>query len=259
MLKKLESILRQADLSEEEIALYVLLLKKQQATANELITETGFSPITIYRKLRKLTEMELIKATPINGKESVYSPLSLSALMKKVAKEQRRLKKMELALHDLDPLLPYITDETMTDNELVEVRTGAEAFCEEYMRMPETCGEEYLHIGSIGNFWNIVNFDYDCPEEKWFVSTRKKNNVFARVLNTPERVADEMVELDSRDMRTTRVREDLPITDNYLSIGKNHIVHFLCDEEDPRVIIMRHPELVKIYNSQFKGLWQGAR
>lgn len=259
MRRRLRDLLRLAGLREEETALYLLLLKKRRATASALIAESGLNVMTAYRTLRRLRERGLVSALQINQKQYVYAPLTLAALTKKLDTEQRKLRRLQLALQGLDALLPYVdAEEKNGDEELVEVREGLDAFREEYLKIPDLCTDEFLHIGSMQNYWELAGMSDEAPEELAFREKRFKRGIYARIFNTPSPVAEGFAARDSREMRTTRLLEDLPIKKDYMAFTATDVRHFICDEGNLRTVIIRHPELVALHRRMFSDLWDAG-
>ncbi|MFA6523709.1 MAG: helix-turn-helix domain-containing protein [Candidatus Peribacteraceae bacterium] len=255
MRRRLRTLLQHADLSEKEIALYLHLLVLRRTTILELRERAKLPNITVYRTLLKLEERGLVKRTMRNGRQAIFEPLTLRALTRAVSDEQRKLRRLELELRDLDTLLPYMDAEREHDVEDVEIRYGRDAFKEEYLKMPDVLEEEYLHIGNMANMWKTAGFGYESPEERSFIHRRLARNIFARVLDIPTSEAEEVQRNDSREKRTLVLKESLPIMENFLIIGERQVSHFLCDPEHPRVIVIRQPELVATHRSHFETLW----
>jgi sugar-specific transcriptional regulator TrmB len=257
MQQALRKALEQASLSSDEIALYLCLLKEQRVSISTLIARTKLPSTTVYRSMQKLTERGLIHRTRINGKQSLYAPLSLERLARTLARDQIKLKKLELSIRRLDPLLRYISLANDTPDE-IEVREGLDAFREEYLKMPEVFSNEYLHVGSAPNFWKVAKMHYECAEERGFINRRLSKNLYARVLNTPSREALEVQRNDTREKRTVVLTEAIPIVKDFVLVAEHQVSHFICDEEHPRVIINRAPEAVAAHHDHFERLWKAS-
>lgn len=254
MRKKLTNLLRLAELKDEEITLYLLLLKLKEATIPQLVAESNLNFMMVYRTIKRLTEKGLIDSEPVNNKQDIYKPLSLKSLINKIQTQQRKLRRLENGLKGLDHFLPYMDIDNETD-ESIQLREGLDAFLEEYLKLPELCEEEYLHIGNMHNLWNTAGLSYEAPEERNFIHRRIHRGAFARVLNPPTEKADEFASKDSIEKRTTKLKSGLPVTDNYLAITENQSSLFICDPEDPRVIVIKQPELLEMQKDQFRTLW----
>lgn len=256
MKKRLQRLLSLANMREDEIRLYMLLLKLRHASVPQLADIARVPVTTAYRAMHRLEDRGLARREAVNGKESQYFPLSLVSLVRELVSEQRQLRKMELSLRGLDPLLKYVDVDGASDEDEVEVREGLDAFREEYLKMPEVFREEYLHIGSAPNFWKSARMNYECPEERGFIKRRLARNLYARVLNTPSSQALEFQRNDSREKRTTVLTPSLPIRRDFLMIAEAQVSHFLCDPEHPRVIILRSPEAIAAHRNHFELLWK---
>lgn len=115
---KLRSLLRHADLSEEEITIYLSLLKYGTSTMPEITAKTKLPNITVYRTLQKLEEVKLVGAVPINNKQKQYTALTLDALIQRIQKDQRSLRKLELSLKEMNPLLSHMDIENDMTEEM---------------------------------------------------------------------------------------------------------------------------------------------
>lgn len=255
MRKKLTQLLRMVNIREEEIKLYLLLLKLQRATIPELILKSNSSSITVYRIMKRLVEKGLVDMKPVNNKQYLYQALSLQTLINKIHKQQRQMSRLAYALQGLDPLLPFIDIDENNQDESIEVKEGSEACREEYLKMPSECKDEYLHIGNMHNLWKVADLTYDCPEERNFIHQRLAKGIYCRIFNTASKEAEEFLKRDSQEKRTTRLKEKLPVTDNYLGIAENHSVLFICDSANPKAIVVRQPELIQLQKSQFQIMW----
>lgn len=260
MLRRLQEVLRLAGLTEDEVVLYVHLLRLKRATMAELIGESGRTVMTAYRVMKRLQDRGLVQAININRKQSVYLPLTLKGLIDKLDTQQRTLRRTQLALQDLGRFLPFLdVPDTLSDRhrdeEMVEVREGKEAFREEYLKLPDLCDDEFLCMGSMQNYWQVAGMSDEAPEELAFRHKRFRKGMFCRIFNTHSRESEIFSRRDSKELRTTRIVDTLPVARDYVGFSRDHVCHFICNPEQPRVIIIRHPEMVALYRDQFERMW----
>ncbi len=69
-------------------------------------------------------------------------------------------------------------------------------------------------------------------------------------------VGSELSKKDSKEKRSTKLKKNLPVTENYLAISKEEVDLFICDKGNPRVVQIRDPEMIQIYFDNFKSLWK---
>lgn len=255
MLQRIKDLLRLQDLSEHEIAVYVALLKLRKATMPQIREKCGLPNISVYRALRQLEDRDLVESHMMNGKQSAYCPLSLEKLIRKIGFAQRKLRRIELELRNLDSLLPYMEESEGDDQPEIDIRLGLDAFREEYLKVPETFDEEYFQFGNAAKFWESAKLDYDAPEERTFIRHRLASNLYLRALDIPSHVTERIQNNDSHEKRTMRLTSSLPVMNDLTMIGKKQITHFVNDKENPRVLIIRNPELVAAKRQQFETLW----
>lgn len=256
MRSKLQSLLRMAHLSEEEVQVYLWLLKLRHCSIPELRAKTHLPNITVYRAVQRLLSQELIESVPVNRKQCLYKPLTLKRLIRRVSAEQLQLRRLELELKNLDAYLPYIDLEQEEETEDITVRLGKEAFKEEYLKFPEVLEDEYLHIGNLSNLWKTLGFTYESPEERGFIRRRCARNLFARVLDVPTENSLKVQANDSKEKRTLVFKDQIPIKDDFLLIGEKQVGHFICNPDAPRVIIMKNPALLSLHHDYFEKLWK---
>ncbi|MDD5469665.1 MAG: helix-turn-helix domain-containing protein [Candidatus Peribacteraceae bacterium] len=260
MRRKIQYLLRLAGLREEEVALYLHLLRLKRASMAELIAESGLPVMTAYRTVQRLQDRGLVQAMKINGKQSVFLPLTLAALIRTLGAEERTIRRLQNALKDLDPLLPYLPAEegkpVAEEAEPVAIREGLDAFREEYLKLPDLCADEFLCMGSMQNYWHVAGMSDESPEELAFRHKRFRRGMFCRVFNTHSPESETFAKRDAQELRTTRLIDAIPVARDYLGYSRDHVRHFICDKDHPRVIIIRHPELVALYRDQFERMWR---
>jgi len=97
MRRRIQHLLSLAGLRGEEITLYLLLMKLHRATIGELSSASGMHLVTAYRTMKRLQDRGLVQALKMNQKLSVYAPLTLDALIQKLATKEREVRRLQLA------------------------------------------------------------------------------------------------------------------------------------------------------------------
>ena len=261
MRRRIQHLLSLAGLRGEEITLYLLLMKLHRATIGELSSASGMHLVTAYRTMKRLQDRGLVQALKVNQKLSVYAPLTLDALIQKLATKEREVRRLQLALKRLDHFLPFIgagPEDARDGAEPIEIYEGLDAFREEYLKLPDLCGDEFLCMGSMQNYWKVAGMSDEAPEELGFRHKRFSRNMFCRVFNTHSPESQTFAKRDSQELRTTRLVDSIPVAKDYLGFTKDHVAHFICDADNPRVVIIRHPELVNVHRKQFEQLWDSG-
>ena len=212
----------------------------------------------VYRMIQRLQERGLIETEAINGKQQLYRPLSLQSLIKALEKDQRRLRRLELKLRDLDSLLPFMEnpEELDVDDELIQIHEGREALCAEYLRIPDQPEDEFLAVGSSEGFWNAAGISMESSVERSFVRKRLDKNIYSRIMMMDCQDAERIQDNDTREKRTTKLCRSLPFQRDCLMLCGDRLSHFLCDPENPRVITIQSPELVHFQRLSFEDLWK---
>jgi sugar-specific transcriptional regulator TrmB len=254
MRRKLTEILRKANLKEEEIRIYLALLKLGTASVNQIADLTDLKSITIYRAIKILLERKLVQEIIVNKKQSLYKPLTLQALVGELENEEKEIAKLKSAISNLDPFLKFM--DLRDEQEEIEIKTGIDNFRAEYLAVPQIAKEEVYAFGSMCNcFKTLGEWDLDTPEERSFIKQRMGKGIHARLLHEHQTGAEEFQKRDSLEKRSTRFGFDLPISSNAVLITEKDVRLFICNEENPRVMIINQPDLKNIYRSVFEYNW----
>ena len=175
MKRQLTEILRRADLKEDEIKVYLALLKFNTASVAQLQDATNLKSITVYRTIKTLLERSLIREVKINKKQSLYKALSLQSLISELEKQERKIAKLKNSIANLDPLLKFMD---LNEEEDIEVKSGIHEFRAEYLKVPQIAEEEIYAFGSMCNCFKAVgDWDLDTPEERAFCKQRMSKGI----------------------------------------------------------------------------------
>jgi sugar-specific transcriptional regulator TrmB len=248
MQRNLKSLLRLADLKEEEIVLYMHLQRIGEGTVTQLKAETSISLSTIYRTINRLLDRRLIKSIETNAKQSVFVPLPLTSLIKKIKSEQTKLDKLVNSLEGMDNFIPF--------SESVEIRSGTEAMKEEYLNYVNNARENLFSLGSVMSLWNMTDISYHSSEERNFIKKRLVKGIYARVFSDDDKEFYEVRNNDSLEKRTTKIKGGVLEDKNLFMMTEDYSTFFLCEEENPRVVITRHPDLLRLQKEHFSNLWK---
>ena len=233
MQQQLRTLLQAANLRPEEVKIYLLLLKFQKTTIAKLTEKSSMASIMVYRTLKRLHKRGLVEEGNLNNKTNYYKPLSLDALITQIETERRKLTYLKMSLKNLEFLLPFMDGDNPSGEvqEQIIIKEGVDAFKREYLKFPNICKDEYLHIGSMDNLWETAGLTAECGEERNFIRKRMRKGIYARVLNPYSEVMDDIKKRDTLEKRTTRIKSKLPIMNNYLAIAESESTLFICDKK----------------------------
>lgn len=98
--KKLEKLLLEAGLSEQEVLVYISLLKKPASSIWEIIQRTGLRKSTVYDAFSILKNLQMVEKTP----EAIRA-LSLKTLVAELLRKRRKTGKIAYKLKEIAPFL----------------------------------------------------------------------------------------------------------------------------------------------------------
>jgi len=98
--KKLEKLLLEAGLSEQEVLIYISLLKKPASTIWEIVQRIGLKKSTVYDAFSVLKNLQMVERTP----ESIRA-LSLKVFVAELSRNRRKTDKIAYKLKQIAPFL----------------------------------------------------------------------------------------------------------------------------------------------------------
>jgi hypothetical protein len=216
---------------------------------------------TTYRIVEKLKNQGLLVALPKNRKQEKLRPLSLSSLTRRIAGDSRKLRRLELALTDLDRFLPFTESvDAPWYEDPVEILETQEQFREHYFDLPRLCksAEGMLAYGSMDNLYGLLGFYYGSAEENAFIKLRIAEHVPVSILCHTSRFFPAMARRNGLELRQNRLSEKISTINNFYVLGEKSVSIFLTNPRKPRALVIRQPELVESYRAQFGQHWQEA-
>ncbi len=234
-------ILKDLGLSEQEIDLYVGLLKTGGCSATSLASEVNIKRTTVYPILERLISQGIVTVYEQGGKKLFYpvKPQQLGTLF------ERKIK-------SFNKIIPYLEGLAKTDKSIYGVRfikskDELKLFYDEILS--EYKNKEYYIIGSASTW---LNTDRD-----FFLDFRKKraeNSTRVKLLLS----GDSMGEEGQND--TSLLREYKYMPEKYkfkstIDIYNDKIV-IVGPEVDALCVVIAIPPMVDVFRSIFEILWE---
>lgn len=241
-MKNLEKSLEQLNLSKNEAAVYVALLKLGQSPAGKIISETRLHRSVVYETFAKLVNRKLVFKLD-KKKISYFQATSPDRILESIEAQKSLAEKLVPELKGLfDANLPEIT-----------VYEGLESYrqfwLESARKMP--VGSVDYVAGSIGEKWQELM----GPDTEKFIETRIKR-----------KIKWQMVIFDRDDLEFELLKKH-PLLHEYRLINKaiskkgnfnifNDDTLVLHSTAEPMVIAIKNKNLVKVFRDLFDLLWE---
>jgi len=245
----MEEALRRIGLLDNEIKIYLTLLKMGSALASELAEKTDFHRVYVYDVLKSLTNKGLVTYVIKNNKKyfDVISPNKILDLLKE---KEDEIKKQEQEIQKILPQL-LLLHKPRKNRPIVEVYEGKEGMKTIFNDILRT-KKEWLTIGGTGHVPKVL--PYFIPG--WHLK-RKKAKIKARAIfydtKNGRKRGKEFLNIGLAEVKHMPKEYVLPAT-IYLWENKTAIV--LISEEKPYGILIESKEITKSFKAYFELVWR---
>ena len=238
---QLERQLKELGLTENEIKVYLTLLRIGTAQAGRIAVEAALERTSTYNALKRLQEKSII-ASVVEGKTRMFSAGLPEKLLDMLTEKE------EIA-RQIIPQLKTMQKFELEKENILKFRgyAGVKTVLNDVLRSCDS-GEEYLMFGSEGQLSKRM------PEfSRIYVAKKDQKKLKARILlrqANGEKVLSKYTAMKS-------VPTDV-VSLTSVSVYKNK-VSLLLWSETPEAIIIDHEDTAKTFRSYFEFMWKKAK
>jgi DNA-binding MarR family transcriptional regulator len=249
--KRLLALLQKLNLTENEARFYVLLNQNPGLTLNEVQNKLQISNATTYRIFDKLTSLGLITSSQENWRKNISS-VSISALADLIARENRKLKRIELELKDLDNLMNLNARAFKEDP--IKILYDKNQIAEQNYKILHKPWNRINVFGSGERLIDVVGEEH----EKNFVKIRTRMGKSVNLYLTEYgEYASEFMPKNEAQLRDVKLDINPDLQDYMTYIYDDEVTIWHKDKKlGNRAIIIDDPFLVRNYKSQFEYAWK---
>jgi len=247
----LEKSLKELGLSNFQIQLYSLLIKKEDLNIMQLAKELGVYRLKVYDALEELRQLNLIqKESNYSRKITVEPPSKIVNLLKR---KESELSQLNLSLSEY---LPTLQNEYYSSRKqpVIKVYEGKTQFINIFHQVLEELevDDEILILGEGQDFYDIIDFEYYFST---FREDRIKKEIKAKVLWKQPILLDikKLISTDSKELRKSKI---LPVSFSSpggVWITKNKVINWTTVL--PKAIVIQDQNLVVYYRELFESYW----
>jgi len=248
-MKNIEKNLQQLGLNKSEADIYVLLANNGECSIPFLVEKTNLSRTAIYNSLEILISSDLVEHIK-NGHHAFYKITHPENLKKILTNKKISLQEEEIKLFSN---INYLSNLYNLNNNKpgIQIFEGKEGIIKAY----EELLADKQNIDSIEDTGDMQKF---IPEycTITFPNTRKKNNIFNRVIAPNTNQINPTSQKQLRETRLIDIKQ-FPFSMD-IKINNKRIIMVTFKKETAVGIVIIHPEIVKNYQILFNFLWQQA-
>jgi sugar-specific transcriptional regulator TrmB len=247
----LEKSLQELGLSNFQIQLYSLLIKKEDLNIMQLAKELGVYRLKVYDALEELKQFNLIqKESNYSRKIIIEPPSKIITLLKRKETELSTLNT------NLSEYLPTLQNEYYSSRKqpIIKVYEGKTQFINIFHQILEEleAGDEICIIGEGQDFYDIIDFEYYYST---FREDRIKRVIKAKVLWKQPILLDikKLISTDSKELRKSKTLPTNFSSPGSIWITKNKVINWTTVL--PKAIVIQDQNLVLFYNELFESYW----
>jgi len=238
------SALREYGLSENEIRVYITLLKAGESSVQKIAKNAGLPRTTTYHILTSLQQKGLVSFVI---KEHIkYFQATSPEILKNIINEKK--KHIEEALPELKSIVS-----TLKQKPEVEVFEGTKGIKSILLNVLEE-KNEILHYGDIVSLTR--NLEYIFPQ---YINERVKRKIPIRVIAKKEKEHAELIKTAKKEYREFRFLPKNFIFKTSVFIYKNKVAILNLQEEPYYGIIIINRDFNETQKQVFALLWKLAR
>lgn len=243
-------LLQKVGLTPAEAKFYLAVQKNSQLTLSQIQKETGLSRASVYRSFEKLHGLKLVTSSQDNWRKNIQA-VSLNFLASNLAKEQRKLRKIELELKKVNNLMTFSNNSYAT--EPVELLTEPNQIIEKCFQILQKPLNNFCCYGSAERLIDVIGKD---PEHEFVKIRSRKGKKVNCVLTEIGEYTKEFIPHNERDLRNMKLKIN-PSMNNYVTyLYDNEATIWLNDKDlGKRAIVIKDPVLIKIQQQFFQQLW----
>lgn len=247
---KILQLLQKIGLTKGEAKLYLAANEYPKLTLKDLQNKTGYSTASTYRAFENLKGKGLLTSSPENWRKCIEA-VSLGSLGEKLAKEQRKLRKIELELQGLDNLMNLSSRSEM--EEPVEILYDKTQIIDKSFEILSRPLRNFWAFGSGETIIDILGAE---PERNFVNIRKKKGKSCDLILTEMGEYGQELIDNNANALRNMKIKLDPNQSDHMTYIYEDEVTIWHKDKElGDRAIIIRDPVLVQMQENAFKSLW----
>ena len=244
-------LLRRAGMTPAEAKFYLTVHQNPHLTMKQLAAQAKLSVSSAYRAFEHLKTLGLVTSSRENWRRSIEA-VSLRTVAKKLAKEQRRLRKVELELQSISDLMGLTAFSHMEDP--IQIITDQNKITEEAYKELYSPWEHFYCYGSTERLVDIIG---DAEEKDWVKKRTKMGKSVDAIITEKGEYFDYYMPSNNKELRNVTVSVDENNNDRCLYIFEKEVTIWHKDKDlGNRAIVISDPTVVKSYQQMFRGLWK---
>ncbi|MBN2086801.1 hypothetical protein JW758_00470 [Candidatus Peregrinibacteria bacterium] len=248
--RRVLQLLGRAGMTPSEAKFYLTAHRNPKLTIKDLQMKSGLSRASAYRAYENLKELGLITSSQENWRKNVET-VSLRTVAEKLAKEQRRLRKVELELQSMGDLMGLTAFSHIEDP--VEIITDQNLIKEKAFKILHKDWEHFVCYGSPERLIDVIGED---EEKDWVKRRYKMGKSVDAVMTEVGDYVNYILPTCERDLRNVKICLDKENQDYCSYIFDDEVVVWHKDKNlGNRAIVIKDPLIARMQKNMFQETW----
>jgi sugar-specific transcriptional regulator TrmB len=253
--KKVKQFLFDLGLTENEILIYLSLLKLGPCTILELSRESGVKRSTAHNIVEQLISKGIVSQTNFGKRRKVIAeePEKLQVL---IENKKWAIKKLEDSVRDIvESIEKTLPKRGQAEDVDVKYYDGNNGFRDVVQRALKSGTDEILIISNVSEFYRIYKKEYD---DNFFIPARVKKGISVRSLILDDPLYETISKFDKEQLRETRI---LPTNERFVTtmyIYKKE-VSIMVSNEPYKAVVITNGFIADTFRILFDLLWDIAK
>ncbi len=232
-------VLREVGLNENEIKVYIALLRLGSSKVNDVYDKTKIPRTFIYEVLRSLIQKGLVSYSIKSGIR--YYEAAKPFRLKEILKEKE--SKLDLVLPELENIKKLVKKKPTV--ELYEGIEGIKTILEDILKLGRG---EILYAYSKEDIFSLLTFYF--PN---FIKRRAKKGIFAKIIEEETPKIKEYQKRDKQEYREMRVTKTKFSSTTFIYGDK--IALITTGKDEPIGVLIENKEIAETQKKVFEIMW----
>ncbi len=239
-----KEILREFDLREAEVSVYINLLKKGESTAQEIARISEIPRTTVYHILDRLLNKGLVGS--VTKKSITYFQANHPKVI--IQQLEDKKKRLETVLPQINSLIGTIREKPKAT--IFEGVKGIRSVLEDVLEAKQ----EILHYGDISSLTNALPFVFPL-----FIVKRVGKKIPIRIIGKKEDIHNKLIRSQKKELRKFVFVPDKFAFKSNIFIYNTKVAILMLSKEPYYAIVIDNEEFYETQKINFELLWNAHK
>jgi sugar-specific transcriptional regulator TrmB len=241
---EIKPVLKEFNLSDNEIEVYLACLKIGQSSVIRISELTGIPKSTCYDILNNLISRGLISQV-VKDNIKYFEATNPEFLIDDIIEKKKKLKE----------ILPKINSlrKTVVNKPRAELYIGKEAIKAIYKEVEKT-GKEFLVLGNFSLFHGFFDWFSDN-----FIKKRVAAKIKCRMIAEDSPITREVIKQDKKEMRISRINNMMADQKAECYIFGDKVAFLSFSKGEPIGTIIENKEIADLQRTIFEDIWKHSK